>query len=270
MLKLAKGLRRVLGFLIFDPRLVWLKYLLTVALLGFLLVSNSMKIGYRWQWYRVVRYLIASGENGLSPGILLQGLAVTMKISMISLLLSSLIGLVTAMLKLSDSIVGRWLAGIYIESIRNTPLLIQILVIYFVFAPIFGISAFASAVIALSLFEGAYTSEIIRGGIKAVSKGQREAAASLGMSGLQTYAFVILPQAFRMMTPPLTGQGISLIKDSALVSVIALYDLTMQGQAIVSETFLAFEIWLTVAALYLSLTLTLSALVRLLEKKAVI
>ncbi len=265
--KVNKWLRDPLTALISGSRGAWLMYLLTIGALVVFLISNSSQLGYRWQWYRVGRYLFKSGENGLVAGVLLQGVVITLKISIISLLLSSVIGLFTALLKLSNSIVGRWVAGLYIESIRNTPLLIQILFFYFVLAPIFEVGAFTSAVIALSLFEGAYTSEIIRGGIKAIPRGQWEAATSLGMSRPQAYRSVILPQAFRMMIPPLTGQAISLVKDSALVSVIAIYDLTMQGQAVIAETFLTFEIWLTVAALYLSLTLTLSVLVRLLEKK---
>ena len=114
---------------------------------------------------------------------------------------------------------------------------------------------YASAVLALSLFEGAYISEIIRSGILGVPKGQWEAALSSGMNTWETYRFVILPQAVRNILPPLTGQAVSLIKDSALVSTIAIYDLTMQGQAIVSETFLVFEIWFTVAAIYLVFTI---------------
>lgn len=171
----------------------------------------------------------------------------------------------TALLRLSLSPVGRGLAFGYLELVRNTPLLIQIFLIYFVFAPILDIERFAAAVLALSLFEGAYASEIIRAGILAIPRGQWEAGASLGMTRGQNYRHIVLPQALRQMAPPLTSQGISLIKDSALVSTIAIYDLTMQGQQIVAETFLTFEIWFTVAALYLALTLSLSALVKLLE-----
>ena len=153
------------------------------------------------------------------------------------------------------------------ESIRNTPLLIQLFLIYFVLSPILNMSPFFSAVLALSLFEGAYAAEIIRGGILAVAKGQWESAYSLGLGIVDTYRRIILPQAFRTIAPPLASQGISLIKDSALVSTIAIYDLTMQGQAIVSETFLTFEIWFTVAAIYLIFTVSLSIAVHALELK---
>lgn len=159
------------------------------------------------------------------------------------------------------------LARIYLEAIRNTPLLIQIFIIYFVFAPILDLGRLTSAVLALSLFEGAYASEVIRAGILAVPAGQSEASASLGMNRYHNYRFIILPQALRKVIPPLTSQGISLVKDSALVSTIAIYDLTMQGQQIVAETFLTFEIWFTVAAIYLMVTLSLALLVKVLEDR---
>jgi len=121
-------------------------------------------------------------------------------------------------------------------------------------------------VLALSLFEGAYASEIFRAGILSIHRGQWEAAFSSGLGTWHTYRRVILPQAVRRILPPLTSQAISLIKDSALVSTIAIYDLTMQGQAIIAETYLVFEVWFTVAALYLVITLALSLTVTLMEK----
>jgi polar amino acid transport system permease protein len=119
----------------------------------------------------------------------------------------------------------------------------------------------------LSLFEGAYASEIFRSGILAVERGQIEAAASLGLNRYQIFRLIILPQAIRTILPPLTSQAISLVKDSALVSTIAIYDLTMQAQALISETFLTFEIWFTVAILYLVITVTLSFFVAFLENR---
>ena len=181
--------------------------------------------------------------------------------------LASGFGLVTALMRLSDSVLARLLARLYLELIRNTPLLVQLFFIYFVLSPVFAISGFASAVLALSLFEGAYASEIIRAGILSIHRGQWEAAFSLGLNTRHTYRLVILPQALRNIAPPLTGQAISLIKDSALVSTIAIYDLAMQGQAIVAETYLVFEIWFTVAAIYLAITLALSLTVAVMETR---
>jgi polar amino acid transport system permease protein len=170
-------------------------------------------------------------------------------------------------MRLSSSFSARALARAYLELIRNTPLLIQLFLLYFVISPIVGIGAFTSAVLALSLFEGAYISEIFRSGIESIPRGQWEAGLSSGLSTFEAYRFVILPQAVRRILPPLTSQAVSLIKDSALVSTIAIYDLTMQGQAIVAETFLVFEIWFTVAAIYLVITMSLSTIAHEMEKR---
>jgi polar amino acid transport system permease protein len=172
---------------------------------------------------------------------------------------------VTALFRMSSSFVARVVARGYLELIRNTPLLVQIFFLYFVMAPVLGIDRFVAAVLALSLFEGAYASEIFRAGIVSIHKGQWEAAHSLGLSTFHTYLHIILPQAIRRLLPPLTSQAISLIKDSALVSTIAVYELTMQGRAIVADTFMTFEIWFTIAAIYLVVTVALSIVVNIME-----
>jgi polar amino acid transport system permease protein len=200
-------------------------------------------------------------------GPLLDGLLVTLQITGVSLILAFSIGLLTALMRLSHSWLANVVARIYLELIRNTPLLVQLFFIYFVLAPVLDISAFSSAVLALSLFEGAYASEIFRAGILSIHRGQWEAAFSMGLNVVQTYRLVVLPQAIRRILPPLTSQAVSLIKDSALVSTIAIFDLTMQAQAIIAETFLVFEIWFTTAAIYLSITLILSLTVFFLENR---
>lgn len=243
------------------------KFLLLSGLAIWFLTAGTQGLSYPWQWYRVPPFLFTA-EGGLwKAGPLLEGLRVTLEVSFLSLLLTPILGLTTALLGLSSSLSARGLARGYLELIRNTPLLIQIFFIYFVISPVLEIGAFASSVLALSLFEGAYAAEIFRAGIVSLQKGQWEAAHSLGLGAIDTYRFVILPQALRRIMPPLAGQGISLIKDSSLVSTIAVYDLTMQGQKIVSETFLAFEIWFTVAAIYLIMTFGLSFAVRGLEHR---
>ena len=241
------------------------KLLLLFALLAWLGAESAARTGYNWQWYRIPRYLFTTVDGSWHSGPLLTGLGVTLQIVVVSLPLAFLFGLVTALLRLSSSRVGQLLARLYLEAIRNTPLLIQIFFIYFVVAPLFDIGRLTSAVLALSLFEGAYAAEILRAGITAIPRGQWEASASLGLTRLASYRLVILPQTLRLVLPPLTSQAVSLVKDSALVSTIAIFDLTMQGEMIVSETFLTFEVWFTVAAIYLALNLLLSALVRLLE-----
>ena len=244
-----------------------LQFCLLLAGLTWLLVHSADSIGYNWQWYRIPRYLFTKTDGGIIAGPLLEGLKITLTISLAGLVLALLIGLLTACLRLSHSFVARGLAVFYLETSRNTPLLIQIFFIYFVLGPALGLERLPSAILALSLFEGAYTSEILRAGIQSVAKGQMEAARSLGLTTYATYRHIILPQALRTVLPPLTSQAISLIKDSALVSTIAIYDLTMQAQAIIAESYLTFEIWFTVAAMYFVITLLLSLTVGILENR---
>jgi polar amino acid transport system permease protein len=243
------------------------KFFLLAGIAVWLLSAGTRGLGYDWQWYRVPRFLISTEGGVWTAGPLLQGLLVTLEISALSLVCTLVLGLTAALFRLSASFTARALARGYLELIRNTPLLIQIFFVYFVLSPVLDIGAFASAVLALSLFEGAYATEILRAGIVSLHRGQWEAAHSLGLGAFDTYQYVILPQAVRRVLPPLAGQAISLIKDSSLVSTIAIYDLTMQGQKIVSETFLAFEIWFTVAAIYLVMTFGLSLAVRALERR---
>ena len=236
------------------------KYILVAALVIWLARESIGALDYHWQWYRIADFLVIRESGGWRPGVLLKGLGVTFQIVFWSMALAFLFGLAAALLRLSPSLVGRGIARVYLETVRNTPLLTQIFFLYFVVAPIFGLGRFPTAVLALSLFEGAYASEILRAGILSVDRGQWEASHSLGFSRLQAYRWIILPQAIRHILPPLTSQAVSLVKDSALVSTIAILDLTMQGQMIVAETFLTFEIWFTVAAIYLAVTLSLSAM----------
>jgi polar amino acid transport system permease protein len=244
-----------------------LQFLLFAALLVILLAVGTENLNYRWQWFRVPRYLGEMEAGGFSPGVLLQGLLQTLRLSAYGLVFALLIGLVVAFMRLSRSPLAQAVARIYLEVVRNTPLLIHIFLIYFVIAPVLELSPFVSAVAALSIFEGAYASEMIRGGIVSIPREQWESAYSLGLPGTVAYRKVILPQAMRLALPPLTSQAITLVKDSALVSTISIYELTMHGQIAVSESFLAFEVWFTVAAIYLALTLTLSGIVRYLERR---
>lgn len=243
------------------------QFLLLLALIFWFFNRSVEDMGYHWQWYQIPRYLYIWDDNGFVAGPLLHGLGVTAKISAISLLCAFTIGLLTAVLRLSNSIPGKVLSRLYLEISRNTPLLIQLFFLYFVMGPVLGLDRFWAAVLALSLFEGAYASEIFRSGIVSVEKGQWEACHSLGLSYKHAYRFIIIPQAVRRVLPPLASQAISLIKDSALVSTIAVYDLTMVTQALISETFLTFELWFTVALMYLVITITLSFLVSYLEKR---
>lgn len=242
-------------------------YIFVMTTIGYIIFRGASEQGYHWQWYRVPQYLFDFKDGIFTLGPLLEGLKITLYITLVSMVLTYIIGLVTALLRLSDSIVGRATAKVYLEIARNTPLIVQLFFIYFVVAPILGIDRLFAAILTLSLFEGAYASEIYRSGIVSIHKGQWEACHSLGLTKFDSYRKVILPQAIRRVLPPLTSQTISLIKDSSLVSVIAVYELTMQANAIVAETFLTFEVYFTIAAIYLLLTTSISQLVALLERR---
>lgn len=193
------------------------------------------------------------------------GVLTTIKISALSIVFGTLVGIFGALAKISDRFVVRAIANVYVEWVRNTPLLIQISFIYFGLGVFFNLSAIVASVAALSLFSGAYITEIIRAGIQSIHKGQREAALSVGMTENQAMFLVILPQAIRRILPPLAGQFISLIKDSSLVSVIAVTDMAYVAKNIVTITFRAFEVWLAIALFYFLLSFVLSQAVRYLE-----
>ena len=245
----------VIQFLVLGGALIWLA------------VRGAEAMGYNWQWYRMPRYFWRVIDGELIWGPLMTGLVVTVELSIYAMVLTLAIGLVTALLRMSESLSGQVLAKIYLEAIRNTPMLVQLLVFYFVIAPVLGIDRFWTGVLCLGVFEGAFASEIIRAGINSVARGQWEASASIGLSRLHTYRHVVLPQAVPLMLPPMTGVLINLIKHSAIVSVIAVFELTTEGRNIIAETFMSFEVWLTVAAVYLVITCSLSVLVGHLERR---
>ncbi|MCW8995647.1 MAG: amino acid ABC transporter permease [Psychromonas sp.] len=242
---------------------------MAILLLGivWLLDSGAQAIGYNWQWSRIPDYLFFYEDGQWWTAELIDGLLVTLKISALSLMVTLFIGLTSALLRRSHSIVAQVLSRGYIEIIRNTPLLVQIYLLYFVFGPMIGLERFTTAILALAIFQGAYTSEIFRAGLNSIPMGQFEAARSLGLSKYSTYKDVILPQVLQKTLPPLTNEIVSLIKNSSIVSVMAIFDLTTEGRNIVAETAMPFEIWFTVAAIYLLLTLSLSAFAAWLEHK---
>lgn len=203
-------------------------------------------------------------------GPLMNGLWTTMWISAVSSLLALVIGLFTGLARISKNYTVSMLAVIYVEIIRGTPLLVQIFIAYFFIGTVFDLSRNVAGVGALALFAGAYVAEIVRAGIQSITRGQMEAARSLGMTMPQAMMDVILPQAFKRILPPLSGQFISLIKDSSLVSVIAITDLTKSGREIITSTFATFEVWLVVAAMYLVVTSLLSQLVFYMERRLAI
>ena len=242
-------------------------YLAVVASIAWTIYAGASEMGYNWQWYRIPRYIVVWTDEGLVWGTLARGLVQTGIIAATASVIAMAIGTLLAVLRLSRSLSGRWLARIYLELIRNTPLLVQIYIFYFVIARVFPIDRFWAGVLALSCFEAAYISEILRAGIVGVPAGQWEVCSTLGLSPAQTLRRVVLPQALVAMTPPLVSAGISLIKDSSIVSVIGLFELTTAGRDAISDSFLSFEIWLTVAAIYLCVTLSLSTTLNLIETR---
>ena len=201
--------------------------------------------------------------------ILILGAGVTIEITAFSVAVGFFIGLFVGIARISQFNVLRVLATIYADCIRGTPLLVQIFLIYFALPMVIGqrVEPFIAAVAACGINSGAYVSEIFRAGIQAIDIGQMEAGRSLGMTWWQTMYSIILPQAIRNILPPLGNEFIAMLKDSSLVSVIGFEELTRRGQLIIAQTYGSFEIWMTVAILYLIMTLAISRIVSLLEKR---
>jgi polar amino acid transport system permease protein len=258
-----------------PPAVVWhrhgawelLQFALAMALLVALAYQGAQQMAYQWKWEKVPAYLVRVIDGQWLAGPLLKGLGVTLHLAWQSALLALLLGALGAWMRVAPSRIGRALAWSYVELIRNTPLLVQILVCYFILAPTLGLGREATGVLCLALYEGAFATEIIRGALQSVPRGQREAALSLGLSDGQAARDIVWPQALPLMLPPLAGVLVNLVKHSAIVSVIAIFDLTTQARSIIADTFMAFEIWLTTAALYLCITVCLSLAIHALERR---
>lgn len=210
-------------------------------------------------------------------GILLQGMWLTLKVSLYSIVFGILLGLVGGVARISSNPALKWSAITYVELIRGSPLLVQIFIWYFVLATLvnellkkYGISEIPAiwyGVAALACFTGAYVTEIVRAGIQSIHRGQIEAARSLGMTGAQALRYITLPQALRRILPPLAGQFISLIKDSSLLGMIAIRELTKAAREAITVSLQPYEFWFVCAILYLVLTFALSMFVQYLERR---
>jgi len=201
----------------------------------------------------------------------------TLKVSLYAIAIGVVIGIVGGVARISANPALSWFSYTYVELIRGTPLLVQIFIWYYIGSTLvnqiltrynlFEISAIWYGVIALAVFTGAYVTEIVRSGIQSINRGQSEAGRSLGMTHFQTLRHIILPQALRRILPPLAGQFISLIKDSSLLGIIAIRELTKATREAVTTSFASFELFFTCAFLYLLLTFTLSLFVQYLERR---
>lgn len=210
-------------------------------------------------------------------GIMFQGLWLTLKISFFAIIFGIIIGLIGGICRISENPALKWSAITYVEIIRGSPLLVQIFIWYFVLGTMINellavysigqIPAIWYGVASLACFTGAYVTEIVRSGIQSIHKGQTEAARSLGMSYGQAMRHIILPQAMRRILPPLAGQFISLIKDSSLLGIIAIRELTKATREVITTTLSPFELFFTCAALYLVVTFALSMFVQYLERR---
>jgi len=242
-------------------------YFLVIGTIAYVAYAGAQSMGYAWQWYRVPQYFYTVTDEGFQIGEILIGLGKTITLSVTAFALAMILGLIIALLRLSNLVIGSKVAVGFLEIVRNVPLLVLLYLFYYVLGPIFGYDRYTASVLCLGVFHAALISEIFRAGINAVAKGQWEAAKSIGMSQSQSYRYIVLPQSIRFMLPPMTGEVVHMVKSSAIVSVIAVAELTTVGRNIISDTYMSFEIWFTVAVVYMVVTLILSIGVSQLEKR---
>lgn len=236
-----------------------LNALVAVALFGLVIYLPFMSLTVTWDWASVYKYRTK----------FIEGYRLTVGISLAALFLSTLIGLSSALASSTRFLALRYANRIYIDLVRGTPLLVQILILYYVTANALGINnRFVAGSLILSISYGAYISEVIRGGIESVAKSQLESAKAIGLTRTQTYRYVIFPQAFRQMLPSLAGQFVSLIKDTSLLSVIAVGEFTMNARETSDLTFSTLECYIPLAVGYLILTIPITQLTRYLETRS--
>lgn len=212
---------------------------------------------YPFDWRVIPRY----------RWLFFDGLKMTLRLSVYSLLLAMIVGLAIALARTSRSQILKDFSSVYIWFFRSMPLLVVILLVYYGLGSAIMIERFWAGVISLAVFEGAYVAEIFRSGIEAVPSGEIEAARSVGLYDYQVFSLVVFPRAFRIAIPPLVGQLVSLVKDSSLVSVIALGDLTMRARQVGTQTLASLESYIVLAAVYLAVTSSLAVLGSYLERR---
>jgi polar amino acid transport system permease protein len=279
-------------------RLDILLFLILAGVCAWIAYRIKVEVHYKWNWNVMPQYLFrfdAATERWV-PGLIMQGLFITLRLSIYSTVVAMIFGTVMGLFRISRTPFRRFVGWSYVELIRNIPILVWIFIFYYFISDQFismigpdhlGKSApglfkdilpyilispvqfptFLSGILALGIYEGAYITEIIRAGIQAIETGQWEASAAIGFSRYQQIRHIILPQAAQRILPPLAGQFISTIKDSSIVSIISIQELTFQGMELMSATFLTFEVWITVMGLYFLLCLACSLMVEQLEIK---
>ncbi|MFK7762616.1 MAG: amino acid ABC transporter permease [Roseobacter sp.] len=285
----------------FLKRLHWIDYVLlcvVITLTAIVAVRMGTALNYDWRWDKIPNYLYRykESEDAWVANLLIQGLYTTIRIAIFSSILALVLGVILGIARCASNLTIRMLARTYLEFLRNVPPVVIIFIFFFflseqlitalnldrwargiarsddnaIWTFLFGdmrrFPALISGIIVLALFESAFVGEIVRAGIQSVDKGQREAARSIGMTRYQEMRYIVLPQALRKVTPPMANQFITLIKDSSLVSLISVPDLTFKTVELVASTRLIFEAWLTAAAFYFAICFGLSMLFRRLEK----
>ena len=241
-----------------PSEVIILNWLIAFFLLGTLCFFSFSQLRYNWNWQTVGNY----------SNFFWRGWFNTLKISLLALILSTFIGLLAALARRSGLIFLRAISRLYVELARGTPLLVQISFAFYVVADAFRFqNRFAVGLLTLSLFSGAFISEIIRGGIESVGSSQLESARAIGLTRVQTYRYVIFPQAIRVILPALTGMFANLIKDSSLLSVISIEEFTWNAQQVSALTYSNFECYIPLAIGYLILTLPITFWTQWLEKR---
>jgi len=242
-------------------------YALIIGFIVYGAYTGAQAMGYNWQWYRIPQYFYTVTDDGFQFGEIVFGLLKTLQLSATAFALAVVLGLIVALMRLSGLAVSTAVSIGFLELIRNIPLLVLLYLFYYVLGPIFGFDRYTASVLCLAVFHSVLISEIFRAGIEAVARGQWEAATSIGMSKGQAYRYIILPQSIRFMLPPMTGEVVHMVKSSAIVSVIAVAELTTIGRNIISDTYMSFEVWFTIAMVYMVVTLILSVGVSMVEKR---
>ena len=284
-----------------KKRLSILDIVLILFIIGaaaWLLYRIRIGLEYRWNWSAIPQYLLRfdSKKGAWVSNLLLQGLFTTIRLSIWGTLLATFLGMAMGLCRISRSLFLRLVSRIYVEFHRNLPPIVLIFLYYyfistqvmgaldvegfmqslpagyqhflaFLFTPPSLVGPFASALITLGIFEGAYIAEIVRSGIQSIEKEQWEAGRAIGLSRWQLMRLVIFPLTIRKILPPLAGQFVSTIKDSAIVSVISVQELTFQGMELMASTYLVFEIWITITILYMALTVPVSLSIQRLETR---
>lgn len=237
-----------------DPREWRLINAWSIALVGAVCALFALCLLWPDPYLRILLYL---------P----DGVVVTFKITVMSICCAVPLGLLTGLGRISRNRAINLLASTYVEVIRGIPLLVQLFYIYYALSRLFQISGITSAVIAISVCYGAYMGEVFRAGIMAISKGQSEAARSLGFNRFQTMFYVVLPQAWRTILPPVGNECIAMLKDTSLVSIMAVPDIMQRARSFVGTTYLYFETYTVIALIYLIITLALSKAVSIMESR---